>query len=174
MIDIRVWFYLAAALAVFAAGYGLRHLIASTQIATLEREHSEAMGNIRRQKEVETQKVRDTEKRLNTAADQTREFHEKQLAQRDMLIDGLRTAESHQRATNNELRRVINTYTARQPATDPGCASDPRPATIGALLVEALGVAEANDSTARENTEAAERHADEVRTLKKYTLTVCR
>lgn len=170
----RYWLYLGAVLLIFGAGYGLSHLQATAALARRDMQHSEALGNIRKQKEAETQKVRDTEKRLNTKADETRASYEIELSRRQIIIDGLRTAESHQHATAVGLRNDLNAYITRKPTADPACPSDPRTAALGALLQDALDVAEQNDATAREIAEGAERHSSEVRVLQMFVKTVCR
>lgn len=174
----RILAYVAAALAVAVLGLSVALWAAGVQseasIAKLERGHSEAMGKIRKEKEDETAKVRATEKRMTDAADKTRNFHEKQLDAKDIIIAGLRTAEANARDTNVGLRRDLAAYTARRPANNPACPDDPRPAALGLLLDEAIRINESLAGVARESTEGAERHASEVRTLKLYALTVCR
>ena len=172
--DPRLLVYIALAAVIFAGGYGLRHLQASADQAELGRKHAVALGKIIKERDDETQKVRAIEARKIMEATKTRDLHALELSQRDILIDGLRAAEARSRATSDQLRIDLRAFTASRRPSDPACPSDPRPAALGLLLDEALGVIEANNQVAGELAAGAERHAGEVRVLLHDARNVCR
>lgn len=174
----RILAYVAGGLGVAVIGLSValwaQGIRSDAALAKKDRDHAQAIGKIIKERDDATQKVRATEKLMVDRANQANEKYTKELDAKDIIIAGLRSAESHHRATAVELRRDLARYVASRPANNPACPSDPRPAALGNLLDEAIGITEGLATVARESTEAAERHAGEVRTLKLYAQTVCR